>query len=426
MKITKITPETRQPTQSQQSQSNQSHNQRQMRITRVVHESENRKKNVAAYARVSTLSEEQDESFETQVSYFTAFIESVEHWNFAGVYADHGKSGLAAKQRPEFMRMIADAMDGKIDIILVKSISRFGRNSLEAQTYVHKLKEKGVEVRFERENISSFNPQADMIFNFLVAVAQEESRSISENVRWTFDKLAEQGIRHVGSNHVLGYGEVNGVLTPNKDAWAVKLIFEEYVNGKSMQDIAGILEDKGFVTMRGKQRLHTSTIAGILRNEIYKGDRLIQKQPPRNLLTHKPDLTREHISYYVEKSHEPIVSPELWEQAQVVLNTPKDPSTFPNKRSHPLRGIVICGECGSKYYRVTRSNSTKKYKCWVCADRRAGKKGKGCMSSIIREDELLEILKRLTGTEVIEIVCEQLEQVFVFADGHVEIEMKEE
>ena len=132
------------------------------------------------------------------------------------------------------------------------------------------------------------------------------------------------------------------------------------------------------------------------------------------------------ISYYVEKSHEPIVSPELWEQAQVVLNTPKDPSTFPNKRSHPLRGIVICGECGSKYYRVTRSNSTKKYKCWVCADRRAGKKGKGCMSSIIREDELLEILKRLTGTEVIEISCENLEHVFVFEDGHVEIEMKEE
>ena len=124
MKITKITPETRQPTQSQQSQSNQSHNQRQMRITRVVHESENRKKNVAAYARVSTLSEEQDESFETQVSYFTAFIESVEHWNFAGVYADHGKSGLSAKQRPEFMRMIADAMDGKIDIILVKSVRK--------------------------------------------------------------------------------------------------------------------------------------------------------------------------------------------------------------------------------------------------------------------------------------------------------------
>ena len=143
-----------------------------MRIRRVIHESETRKKNVAAYARVSTLSEEQNESFETQVSYFTAFIDSVEHWSFSGVYADHGKSGLSAQHRPEFMRMIADAMDKKIDIILVKSISRFGRNSLEAQTFVHQLKEKGVEVRFERESISSFNPQSDMIFNFLVAVAQ--------------------------------------------------------------------------------------------------------------------------------------------------------------------------------------------------------------------------------------------------------------
>ena len=395
-----------------------------MRVRRVIHESETRKKNVAAYARVSTLSEEQNESFETQVSYFTAFIDSVEHWNFAGVYADHGKSGLSAQHRPEFMRMIADAMDKKIDIILVKSISRFGRNSLEAQTFVHQLKEKGVEVRFERESISSFNPQSDMIFNFLVAVAQEESKSISQNVRWTYEKLAEQGIRHLGNNHVLGYDEVQGVLTPNKDAWVVKLIFEEYVNGKSMREIADILQKKGFVTMRGKEKLAKSTIAGILRNEIYKGDRLLQKQPPRNLLTHKPDFTQEYISRYIQKNHEPIVSPKLWEQAQMVLNTPKDHSVFPNKRSHPLRGKVICGECGSNYYRVTRSTMAGKHKCWVCADRRAGKKRKGCKNSIIREEKLLEILKMNTGVDEIETACGEIEHMLVFEDGHVEVERK--
>ena len=175
-----------------------------MRVRKVCSEREQRKLNVAAYARVSTLSEEQDESFETQVEYYTTLISNTEAWNLVDIYADHGKSGLSADKRPGFQRMFRDAMAGKIDKILVKSISRFGRNSLEAETYVHKLKEKGVEVFFEREGISSFNPQSDMVFSFLAAVTQEESKSISQNIRWTYEKLAEKGIRHLGNNRVLG------------------------------------------------------------------------------------------------------------------------------------------------------------------------------------------------------------------------------
>ena len=335
-----------------------------MRVRKVCSDREQRKLNVAAYARVSTLSEEQDESFETQVEYYTTLISNTEAWNLVDIYADHGKSGLSADKRPGFQRMFRDAMDGKIDKILVKSISRFGRNSLEAETYVHKLKEKGVEVFFEREGISSFNPQADMVFSFLAAVTQEESKSISQNIRWSYEKLAEKGIRHLGNNRVLGYDEIDGVLTPNKDAWAIQFIFEEYAKGKSIRKIAGELEQQGFKTLRGCDRLSVSVIEGILRNEIYKGDRQLQKAPHVDLLTHRPEPGAEYRTYYLEADHEGIVSRELWEKVQEVLATPK--TTRCNKNSHFLKGKVICGDCGKPYVRNSRKNAKGEYKTWDC------------------------------------------------------------
>ena len=387
----------------------------QMTVRRIVHEREKRKMNVAAYARVSTLAEEQDESFETQVAYYTNFIKNTKQWNFAGIYADHGKSGLSVAKRPEFQRMIQDAMDGKIDIILVKSISRFGRNSLEAQTYVHKLKEKRVEVRFEREQISSFDPQADMVSNFLVAVAQAESHSISQNIRWSYEKLAEQGIRHLGNNRVLGYDEVDGVLTPNEDAWVVRFIFEKYANGKSMRKIADELEKHGFETLRGRKKLSVATIEGILCNEIYKGDRRLQKAPHANLLTHRPEKGTEYKTYYLEADHEGIVSKELWEKVQKVLATPK--KELSNKNSHFLRGKIICEDCGETFVRISRSKAGGKYKCWVCKGRRGGN---GCKNIILREDYLLTLIKEMLGASD-EETCARIEHIFVFENGWIEI-----
>lgn len=392
----------------------------QMIVRRVVHEREIRRKNVAIYARVSTLTEDQDESFETQVSYYTTLITNMDQWDFAGVYADHGKSGLSAEHRPEFQRMVQDAMGGRIDLILVKSISRFGRNSLEDRTYVHKLKEKGVEVRFEREGISSFDPQADMVFNFLVAVAQEESRSISQNIRWSYEKLAEQGIRHLGNNRVLGYDEVDGVLTPNEKAWAVRFIFEEYANGKSMRKIADELEKRGFETMRGRKKLSVATIAGILRNEIYKGDRRLQKTPHVDLLTHRPEPGTEYKTYYLEADHEGIVSKELWEKAQEVLAAPKKELLY--KNSHFLRGKIICGDCGVLFVRISRRNASGKYKCWVCK-RRIG--GNGCRNIILREEYLLAYIKKMIGVSDEEI-CTAVEKIVVFEDGRIEIEKRDD
>ena len=373
-----------------------------MNVRRITPVKEIQKKKVAAYARVSTLTEAQDESFETQVAYYTALISSNSQWIFAGVYADHGKSGLSAEKRPDFIRMMNDAMDGKIDIILVKSISRFGRNSLEAQTYVHKLREKGVEVKFEREGISSFDAQADMVFNFLVAVAQEESKSISQNTRWANEKLAKQGIRHLGNNRVLGYDEVDGVLTPNKDAWAVRYIFEEYAAGRSMLQICDGLEKKGFVTMAGNARMRPSTISDILHNELYKGDQRIQKKPPKDLLTKKPDYSKEYTSYYVEDNHEAIVSRELWDKVQEILSSPK--TSYTRNDSHPLKGKIVCGECGMPFKRVTRRGK----KTWVCKGRHSGS---GCKCAILKE----ELIEEKIGEE-------DCKKVTVYEDGRMEIE----
>ena len=194
-------------------------------------------KKVAAYARVSTLSEEQEESYETQVKYYTSMIEATEGWGFVGIYADQGITGTSAAKRPQFLRMLEDAREGKMNLILCKSISRFSRNFAEAEKYVHELKSINVEIRFEKEGISSFDPGSDLIFSLMAAMAQEESRSISENVKWSYRRLAEKGIRHVGNHRMLGYKEVNGKLTPNDDAWIVRMIFEEYAAGESINPV---------------------------------------------------------------------------------------------------------------------------------------------------------------------------------------------
>ena len=210
------------------------------------------KKKVAAYARVSTLMEQQEESYETQRKYYETLIRNHPEWEFAGIFADRGISGTQADKRTDFMRMMEAARNGKIDIILCKSISRFSRNVVDTQHYVHELKSLHVEVLFEKEGISSFDGTADMIFSIMASVAEMESRSISENVKWGVRRRQEAGTFHVGSNHMLGYDEIDGKLTPNQDAWIVKLIFEEYAQRIPISDIIKHLSEKGAKRMRSK------------------------------------------------------------------------------------------------------------------------------------------------------------------------------
>ena len=277
----------------------------------------NKKKRVAAYARVSSLSYEQDESFESQVEYYTRLIKDNPNYILVDIYADKGISGTQMQTRPNFMRMINDAMNGNIDIIYCKSISRFCRNAVQCQEIVQKLKHKMVEVIFEKENLSSFNPMSEMVFNFMTVIAQEESRSISENIIWALDKLAEKGIRRIG-NRIFGYSEIDGVLTPNEYSPAVKMVFEQYANGSSISSIIQSISKMGCVGMKNKKPLSSSTISSMITNVIYKGDRIIQTRPHADYLSKLPDYTKDFNQYYVEDAHEAIVSKELWEECQKV------------------------------------------------------------------------------------------------------------
>lgn len=354
---------------------------------------------MAAYARVSTLSEDQEESYETQVRYYTSLIEATEGWELAGIYADQGITGTSALKRPQFLRMLEDARAGKINLILCKSISRFSRNFVEAQKYVHELKSINVEVRFEKEGISSFDPGSDLIFSLMAAIAQEESRSISENVKWSYRRLAEVGIRHVGNHRMLGYKEVDGKLTPNEDAWMVRLMFEEYAAGCSPNEIIQHLQEKGAKRMRSEEPFSWSAILVILHNEAYVGDRLIQKTAPQNYLTKKPDPTVEYDSKLVHNDHEALVSREVWNQVQQRLFRSKqerEKGLFADHRSHVLYGHLFCAECGEPYRRYTAQIVSGTHKVWRCRGR---VNKSGCRNKQIDEEVLLSAIRSELGID---------------------------
>lgn len=364
-----------------------------MEVTRIAGQEEKQIKNVAAYARVSTLQEEQELSYNSQKEYYEAYIRSVPNWNFVGMYADQGKSGVR-EDRPEFTRMLNDAYAGKIDTILVKSISRFARNAIVTQNVVHKLKAHNVEVIFDEQKLSSFNRNSEMVLNMMATVAEHESRSISKNIRWALDKRAEQGIRNYGNNRVLGYDEVDGVLVPNESAWVVRYMYEQSAAGVGIPSIINKLKKMGVKTLRGKDSFCVAALEIILRNEIYKGDKLIQKAAPRNLYTKKPDESINYDSYYIEDDHEPIVSKELWQKVQDRLNSYSKHKT---QGSYFLKGKVYCGECGCPMRRISYLYHNVRQKVWQCSDRFKGKKGNGCNNEIISEEDLIILLSETLG-----------------------------
>lgn len=397
-----------------------------MEVTRIAGQEEKQIKNVAAYARVSTLQEEQELSYNSQKEYYEAYIRSVPNWNFVGMYADQGISGVR-EDRPEFTRMLNDAYAGKIDTILVKSISRFARNAIVTQNVVHKLKAHNVEVIFDEQKLSSFNRNSEMVLNMMATVAEHESRSISKNIRWALDKRAEQGIRNYGNNQVLGYDEVDGVLVPNESAWVVRYMYEQSAAGVSIQSIINELKKMGVKTMRGKDSFCVGTIEHVLRNELYKGDKLIQKAAPENLYTKKPDESINYDSYYIEDDHEPIVSKELWQKVQDRLNSYSKHKT---QGSYFLKGKVYCGECGCPMRRISYLYHNVRQKVWQCSDRFKGKKGNGCENEIISEEDLIILLSETLGVPYNGLDnlnpddYECIYKVTIYKNGEIQLEYK--
>jgi site-specific DNA recombinase len=360
-----------------------------MQVTRIQAQREDRKVRVAVYCRVSTEKNDQEDSLEIQKEAYTSLISLRSDWEFVGMYAD-SLSGLKAEKRPEFMRMIREAMNGNIDRILCKSVSRFSRNVVECKKYTDMLRLKNVTVEFEKEHLRTDDSSSAFMFSLMSAIAENESRSISENVKWGQKERVKRGEYNLGNNRILGYDSANGKLVPNKDAAIVRLIYTLFLQGKSIEEIRRMLAGIGVTTKKGTMISHND-ILYILKNETYKGDKLLQKTHPKDLITKKPDPTIPFESNYLENDHEAIVSRDVWDAVQAKLEANKKVEEVVGHRGgqpHFLYGKVFCGECGAPMTRRTVNGpGGEMIKTWICRDKR---KGSGCKCRNVKEEELLK------------------------------------
>lgn len=330
---------------------------------------EKKKRRTAAYARVSTDSEEQLTSYSAQVDYYTNYIKSRDDWEFVSVYTDEGITGTNTKHREGFKRMVADALAGKIDLIVTKSVSRFARNTVDSLTTVRQLKEKGVEIYFEKENIWTLDSKGELLITIMSSLAQEESRSISENCTWGQRKRFADGKVTVPFKRFLGYDRgSDGNLVLNKDeAVIIRRIYSMFLQGMTPHGIAARLTADGIKSPGGKDKWNAGAVRSILTNEKYKGDALLQKSYTVDFLTKKKKVNEGEIpQYYVEGNHEAIIQPEVFELVQRELARRKG-STGKPSGVHIYSNKIKCGQCGSWYGSKVWHSKTKYRKCvWRC------------------------------------------------------------
>ena len=327
------------------------------------------KRRVGAYARVSTDSDEQFTSYEAQVDYYTRYIQSREDWEFVKVYTDEGITGTNTKRRDGFNQMVQDALDGKIDLIVTKSVSRFARNTVDSLVTVRKLKEHGVEVYFEKENIFTFDGKGELLITIMSSLAQEESRSISENVTWGHRKRFADGKVTIAYKHFLGYekGEDGKPKVNEEEAKVVRLIYKLFLEGKTSTGICKHLEHLGIRSPGGRSKWSESTVTSILQNEKYKGDALLQKTFTVDFLTKKTKVNEGEVpQYYVENNHEAIITPIEFDMVQAEIARRKQLG-----RNYSGSGIfaskLICGDCGGFYgQKVWHSNDPYRKTIWRC------------------------------------------------------------
>ncbi|HEM4204741.1 recombinase family protein [Streptococcus suis] len=360
-----------------------------------------KKINVAAYCRVSTDQDEQLSSYENQVNYYRDYISKHEDYELVDIYADEGISATNTKKRDAFNRLIQDCRAGKVDRILVKSISRFARNTLDCIKYVRELKELGVGVTFEKENIDSLDSKGEVLLTILSSLAQDESRSISENATWGIRKKFERGEVRVNTTKFMGYDkDDNGRLIINpQQAETVKFIYEKFLDGYSPESIAKYLNDNEIPGWTGKANWYPSAIQKMLQNEKYKGDALLQKTFTVDYLTKKRVQNDGQVNqYYVENSHEAIIDKDTWELVQLELARRKAfrvehllKSYIMQNDENPFTTKVFCAECGSAFGRKNWTTSRGKRKVWQCNNRYRIKEVEGCFSRHLDEVTLEQI-----------------------------------
>lgn len=350
---------------------------------------ENKRRRVAAYARISTDHDEQFTSYEAQIDYYTKYIKSRDDWEFVRVYTDEGITGTSTKHREGFKQMVADALDGKIGLIVTKSVSRFARNTVDSLTTIRELKEKGVECYFEKENIWTFDGKGELLITIMSSLAQEESRSISENCTWGQRKRFADGKVTVPFKSFLGYDRgANGELIVNEEqAELVKRIYRMFMEGMTPYGIASKLTDEGIPSPTGKKQWPAGTVKAILSNEKYKGDALLQKSFTVDFLTKKKKINEGEVpQYYVEQDHEAIIEPEIFDKVQDELKR-RCPGRNRHSGVHVFSGKIKCGHCGSWYgSKVWHSNDKYRRMIWQCNHKYDG--GEKCTTPVLTDDEI--------------------------------------
>lgn len=355
---------------------------------------------VAAYCRVSTDSDEQATSYEAQVEHYTKFISDNPKWEFARIYADDGISGTNTKKRDDFNRMIDGCMAGKIDMVVTKSISRFARNTLDCLKYIRQLKEKEIPVYFEKESINTMDSKGEVLMTIMASLAQQESQSMSQNIRLGIQYRFQQGKMQVNFGRFLGYarGEDGQAVIVPEEAAVVKRIFREYLEGASLQEICKGLEADGILTGAHKEKWRPETVHKMLRNEKYMGDALLQKTYTTDFLT-KKKVVNNGIApqYYVENSHEAIIPKDVFMRVQEEMDRRANLTSGADKKrriyssKYALSGIVFCGHCGEIFRRIKWNNRGCKSTVWRCVSRVLKKSsGIDCPARTVHEETLHE------------------------------------
>ena len=350
-----------------------------------------KKRRVAGYARVSTDHEEQTTSYEAQVDYYTNYIKSRDDWEFAAIYTDEGISATNTKKREGFKAMIADALAGKIDLIITKSVSRFARNTVDSLTTIRQLKEHNVECYFEKENIWTFDSKGELLITIMSSLAQEESRSISENVTWGQRKRMADGKVSFAYSRFMGLDmdkETGKIVVNPEQAEVVRLIFRLFLEGMTPYSIAAELTRRGIKTPGGKDVWNQQTVRRMLSNEKYKGDALLQKEFTVDFLQKKMKKNEGEVpQYYVEGNHEAIISPAVFDMVQAELNRRSKGgmrysgvSIFSNK--------IKCADCGGWFgSKVWHSTDQYRKVIYRCNRKYNGEK---CGIPHVTEDEVKE------------------------------------
>ena len=357
------------------------------------------RKKVAAYARISMETERLQHSLSAQISYYSELIQKHADWQYAGVYADDGISGTGTSKRDEFRRMVEDCEAGKIDIILTKSISRFARNTVDLLNTVRHLKELSISVRFEKEHIDSLSEDGELMLTLLASFAQEESRSISDNVKWGTIKRFQQGIPN-GQMRVFGYEWVDGKLTLlPEEAKTVRYIYREYIKGASRIEIGRALNEKGIFTRKGKEWVD-SNVKVVLTNVTYTGNMLFQKEYVTDpIAKHHKKNRGELPQYFAENTHEAIIPMDEFQAVQAEFKRRRDLGPFGNKSLHltAFSAKITCGICGKHYRRSGKHNTAGEvYYIWICQTK--NQKGTdACDSKNIPEKMLQNVAAKVMG-----------------------------